>query len=106
MNTNGMWVAQSFTTTEDTSDSFASWEHRNYNKLEKGANYAVYPVVRYEDADMLFAELNAAVAKLADLSEDEQPYQLARIRAITSRFDRALDKVAFNRKVEAANVAA
>lgn len=106
VNNDGQWTPQSFTATEEYGDSYTNWERRNYNKLEEGAEWAIYPVVRYENTNMVFAELTAAVAKLADLSEDEQPYQLARIRTLTSRFDRALQKAEFNRKAEAANVAA
>lgn len=106
VNKGGQWTPQSFTTTEEYGAGFQQWERRNYNKLEEGAEWGIYPVVRYEDADMLFAELNAAVAQLAVLSEDEQPYQLARIRTLTTKWDRVLHKAEFNRKMEAANVTA
>lgn len=106
VNNDGQWTPKSFTATEEYSDSYNAWEHRNYNKLEESAEWAIYPVVRYEDTNTVFAELNAAVANLADLDGELAHYQLARIRTLTSRYDRVLHKEEFNRNAEAANVVA
>ena len=102
-NNDGQWSPVSFTTTEEDSDSYVSWEHRAYRKLESGQEYAIYRVFRYETVATVFAELTAAVARLADLDEDEARYQTARIRTLASKYDRELDKAEFNRKAEAEN---
>jgi len=104
----GVWSPISFTTTDEWSDSYADWERRVSKKVEDG-EYAIYRVFRYEDADMVFAQLNAAVARLADFNDDERDlvdYQLARVRTLTHKYDEALRRAEFNRKVEAENVTA
>lgn len=102
-NNDGQWSPVSFTTTKEDSDSYVSWEHRAYRKLESNQEYAIYRVLRYETVDTVFAELTAAVARLADLDEGEARYQTARIRTLTSKYDRELDKAEFNRKAEVEN---
>lgn len=106
VNNDGQWTPQSFTATGEYSDSYNAWEHRNFLKTNDDQEWAIYPVMRYEDTNTVFAELTAAVARLADLDEETAHYQLARIRTLTSKYDRALDKAEFNRKAEAANVVA
>ena len=106
VNNGGQWTPKSFTTTAEYSDGYDSWEHRNFNKTDDAQEWAIYPVFRYETVDTVFAELTAAVARLADLDEDEARYQTARIRTLASKYDRELDKAEFNRKAEAENARA
>ena len=103
VNNNGQWTPKSFTATAEYSDGYNAWYRRNFKKIDDDQEWAIYSVFRYETVDTVFAQLTAAVARLADLDEDEARYQTARIRTLASKYDRALDKAEFNRKAEAEN---
>jgi hypothetical protein len=100
-----IWSPISFTTTEEWSDSYINWERRVIKKVGDSAKYAVYRVFRYEDTDMLFAELTAAVARLADIEGDDvKRNKLALIRRLTNRYHDAMERERLNREAEEANV--
>lgn len=107
VNKGGQWTPKSFTATAEYSDAYNAWEHRNFLKTDDEQEWAIYPVMPYEDTNTVLAELTEAVARLLpELDEEAAHFQLARIRMLTSKYDRVLYKVELNRKLEAANVTA